>query len=477
MTSLPALPFDTETALLTLGLLYMLMPLTVWTVLANRHDLRSVSLWCGGALLSGAAFVLVGLRDSVPPPLSLEIANTLAYAGIAMRWAALRRERGAPVSLAGLAVVVLVASLLYGYIASIDARLRLAFNLALLIVASAAIAIEALHLARANTSRSARMIGITYLIQAAALVLRELSVLSGLGVPSVAGFGIDFALVLLSGMLTALWGNLGYLGFAMETMARREAERSTELAVATARREQAERQASELKALSDERQELLRVISHEARQPLHNAQAVLQGVDEALRGSFEGSDVAGARIVRARGVLRQITASLDNTLAASTLLVDERPTPLRDTDIEMLVELCLGDLPPPQRQRVRVVRPSGDHTAAMDVGLMRLALRNLLVNALNYSTPGTPVTLRVADSDEPLALLIEVADEGPGVTPELLPRLFERGTRGRHDLHGQGLGLYIVRRAMQRQGGSVEVRSDPGGSVFTLTVPQGLEPA
>lgn len=475
MTTIPALPFDPETTLLTLGLLYMLMPLTVWTVLANRHDLRSVSLWCGGALLSGGAFVLIGLRDSVPPPLSLEIANAVGYAGIAMRWAALRRERGAPVSLVGLAVAVLVASLLYSYIASISAQVRLAFNLAVLITTSTATAAEALHLARLNASRSARMVGITYLIQSGALLLREVSVLSGLGGPSVAGFGIDFALVLLTGMLTALWGNLGYLGFAMETMSRREAARTAELASATARREQAERQAVAMKALSDEREELLRVISHEARQPLHNAQAVLQGVDSVLHTGLAAGEAA-ARIVRARSVLRQITASLDNTLAVSTLLVEGRATALRDADIDMLIELALGDLPPREVARVVVQRDTDVRTAAMDVGLMRLALRNLLNNALAYATPGSPVTLRIADSDEPLALLIEVADVGPGIAPDLLPRVFERGTRGRVDLHGQGLGLFIVRHAMRRQGGDVEVRSAPSGTVFTLTVPQGIEP-
>ncbi|WP_043813813.1 sensor histidine kinase, partial [Rubrivivax gelatinosus] len=178
---------------------------------------------------------------------------------------------------------------------------------------------------------------------------------------------------------------------------------------------------------------------------------------------------------RARAVLREITRSLDNTLAVSTRLIEERAPPLRDTDLEMLIELVLGDLPAEGRSRVRVRRDSAVRTAAMDVGLMRLALRNLLSNALAYATPGSPVTLSVSDSEEPLALVFEVADEGPGIPPGLLPRLFERGVRGRHDVHGQGLGLFIVRRALQMQGGTAEVRSGAGGSVFTLTVPQGQE--
>jgi signal transduction histidine kinase len=200
---------------------------------------------------------------------------------------------------------------------------------------------------------------------------------------------------------------------------------------------------------------------------------VLQGATDALRG---GGAAPAAGLARARSVLREITGSLDNTLAVSTRLIEARAPALRDADVGMLVDLVLGDLPEEGRARVHVDRDPSVRTAALDIGLMRLALRNLLNNALAYATPGTPVTLRVTDSDEPLALLVEVSDEGPGIAPGLLPRLFERGVRGRHDIHGQGLGLYIVRRAMQMQRGRVELRSDAAGTTFTLILPQGQEP-
>jgi len=117
-----------------------------------------------------------------------------------------------------------------------------------------------------------------------ALLLRIWALLI-VGVQSGTSIRLDVALVLVTGMLTALWGNVGYLGVAMEHAQRLEGARRAELAAATARGEQAERQAAELKALSDERQELLRVISHEVRQPIHNAQAVLQGWRARLAAS------------------------------------------------------------------------------------------------------------------------------------------------------------------------------------------------
>lgn len=475
-TPLPAVPLDAKTAWLIIGLLYVFMPLTVWTVIHGRHDARNSALWCVGAGLSGATLLLIGLRDALAAPWAVEVGNLLGYLGFSLRWSALRLERGARAQLAAALSVAAVATLVLAYFDAVGNRERLVYNAIANAGAALAIAREALRLARTHGSRSARMLGFTYALLAASQLLRAGSVALGWGAPVTLNFGVDTAMVVLSGILSALWGNIGYLGFAMEMAQRRVSARTAELAAATARGEVAERQAAELKALSDERQELLRVISHEVRQPLHNAQAVLQSVDRALHGELTDGEAAAARITRARAVLGQITASLDNTLAASTLLVGERPPSLRDTDIDMLLQLCLGDLPAAGRPRVQIVRETSVRTAAMDVGLMRLALRNLLNNALAYAGPGSPVRLRVADSDEPLALVLEVGDDGPGVPPELLPHLFERGTRGRHDLPGQGLGLYIVRQAMRRQGGTVEVASGPQGTRFTLAVPQGIEP-
>ncbi len=471
------LPFDPFTTIFSIGLLYTLMPVAVWTVLRGRHDARLTGLWCGGAALSGSAYLLFGLRPNAPELLTYEVANLASYAGYAMRWAALRRERDRPAPPALSVGAVVLAFGVYEAAGPVSPGLRVGLNVMLVAVASALLAYEAFGLARERDSRSARMVAITYGLLALALLVRLGTQLNGVVGATQGQLGLDIAFVLISGLLAALWGNVGYLGYAMERLQRQESERSAQLAAATARSELAERQAAELKKLSDERQELLHVISHEVRQPLHNAQAVLQGVEGALRTELAEGEAARTRIDRARGVLRQITGSLDNLLAASTLLVGRRPTPLRDTDIDMLLQLCLGDLPPDGRSRVQVARESRVRTAAMDVGLMRLALRNLLNNALAYSLPGSTVMLRVVDSDDPLALVFEVADAGPGIPPELLGTLFERGTRGRTDMPGQGLGLYIVRVAMRLQGGSAVVRSSPEGTTFTLSLPQGVEPA
>jgi signal transduction histidine kinase len=82
------------------------------------------------------------------------------------------------------------------------------------------------------------------------------------------------------------------------------------------------------------------------------------------------------------------------------------------------------------------------------------------------------VTLTVSDSDEPLGLVFEVRDHGPGLVAELRSRLFERGARGDHGLPGHGLGLHVVHQIMLRHGGQVNWSPNAGGgSVFRLWLP------
>jgi PAS domain S-box-containing protein len=248
-------------------------------------------------------------------------------------------------------------------------------------------------------------------------------------------------------------------------------------------RTQVEQHAAETQRLLDERSQMLDILAHEVRQPLNNASAALQSAAGALAPMQEQD--ASHRLSRARTVLSQVLSSIDNTLAVASLLARPEPIERADTDIQALLSVTIADMPQPERDRIVVKRNTTLRTASMDMSLMRLALRNLLANALRYSPAGAPVAVHLADSDEPLALLIDVADEGRGIPAEALPHLFERGS---HQLaaggarrgskrdgatHGLGLGLYIVRRVMELHGGNVAVlRNTAQGLTMRLTLAQ-----
>lgn len=244
-------------------------------------------------------------------------------------------------------------------------------------------------------------------------------------------------------------------------------------------RAQTERHAQELDRLLQERSEMLDVLAHEVRQPLHNASAALEGAASTLGEMGQGT--ASLRLSRARAVMGQVLASIDNTLAVASLLARPDPIHREDTDIDTLLALVIGDMPASERPRIQVERLTGTRTASMDMSLLRLALRNLLANALTYSAKDTPVTIRLSDSDEPLALVIDVVDAGIGIRSKTVPHLFVRGThRGRRGAgeassrsQGLGLGLYIVRRVMELHGGRAELlRNTPQGVTMRLLVAQ-----
>ncbi|GAB4036384.1 MAG: hypothetical protein Fur0014_02940 [Rubrivivax sp.] len=234
-------------------------------------------------------------------------------------------------------------------------------------------------------------------------------------------------------------------------------------------RAELERNGREQERMLRERGEMLDVLAHEVRQPLNNASAALQAATVALREL--GGEEARQRLIRAQNVVGQVMARIDNTLAVAALLARPGPVEREETDLDMLVAVAVADMPAGERPRVQVQRATTARSAPMDMSLMRLALRNLLSNALKYSPAGAPVVVRLSDSEAPLGLLIDVVDQGPGVEPALQPRLFERGARGRTPGSSHGLGLYIVRRVMELHGGQVQLLSTgPGGTTMRLLV-------
>ncbi|TAK96450.1 MAG: PAS domain S-box protein [Aquabacterium sp.] len=229
-----------------------------------------------------------------------------------------------------------------------------------------------------------------------------------------------------------------------------------------------------VKELLNEREELLDVLAHEVRQPLNNASAALQSTTSAMEPSRNEQMASPA--ARARQVIHDVQACIDNTLSVASLLMAKGPIQREDVDIDMVINLAIGDMAPRQKGRVLIERRTQTRTASMEVGLMRLALRNLLSNALKFSPESSPVVIRLSDCDHPLALLIDVVDAGDGIAAELLPRLFEREDRARQErsTKRKGLGLYIVRRVMELHGGAVQVlHSDAKGTTMRLSIAQG----
>jgi len=114
----------------------------------------------------------------------------------------------------------------------------------------------------------------------------------------------------------------------------------------------------------------------------------------------------------------------------------------------------------------------GHITMTADRDRLRQALANLVDNAIKYTPRGGRVDVSALRDDR--AVIIAVADTGPGIPEHDLPRIFDRLYRGDHSrtTRGLGLGLSLVRAYVESQGGTVTVDSKPGaGATFTLRLP------
>lgn len=166
--------------------------------------------------------------------------------------------------------------------------------------------------------------------------------------------------------------------------------------------------------------------------------------------------------------LQRALAGLDELrlLAAQPAAVERA-----DTGIDALIASAVAELPADQQARIVVERRGAAGSAAVDARLVRLALRHLLSNALQFSPPGTPVTLRIDDDDgAPGALRIDVVDLGPGLPDDVAARPFAWPPRA----GDAGQGLPIVHRVAALHGGRVELASrDAGRTVVRLVIPPG----
>jgi signal transduction histidine kinase len=192
---------------------------------------------------------------------------------------------------------------------------------------------------------------------------------------------------------------------------------------------------------------------------------------------LEQTDTA-LKLDRAQDFVGEILTRVDNSLTVATLLARAESIDTADTDIDTVLALAIGDMPDAQRGRISIVRSTPTRTVLMDMSLMRIALRNLLANALNFSPAGSEVEVQLSDNDAPLAFVIDVSNSGNGIAEDHINALFYKSQRPSQTdfVQRQGLGLYIVRRIMELHGGSASLlRNGACGSSFRLVLPP-IEP-
>jgi signal transduction histidine kinase len=228
----------------------------------------------------------------------------------------------------------------------------------------------------------------------------------------------------------------------------------------------------EIEAIAQERLDMISLLTHEVRQPINNAQAALEALDTALKGTEEEVNETRGAITRAQGILDGITLSISNAILGVLLIDDEHQIQPRPVDAVEVADLARSDCPAEQRHRIHISSSTDPIFADLDPVLIRLALRNLLDNALKYSQPNSLVQIDIAHDDERLGVSFKVTNQIAAPTV-LSDDIFRRRVRANASpVEGSGYGLFLVKKVADAHHGKISFdESDEGRITFDLFIP------
>jgi two-component system phosphate regulon sensor histidine kinase PhoR len=238
------------------------------------------------------------------------------------------------------------------------------------------------------------------------------------------------------------------------------------------------RDVTERRRIEQRRLDFYSIIAHDLRSPLQAMMMRTMLLSEGRRGPL--SDQVLLDLEKFRASMRSMVGIIDDFLALARLDGSGQMMKPAVLDFAQVVESAVDEMkllaeagelalswqPPAEKLEV-----NGDASRLGQV------LGNLIGNAIKFTPRGGSVHVRLTELEGDVE--VAVTDTGPGVPPEMVPKLFERFTRGSAQSAkvGSGLGLMIVKEIVEAHGGRVGVRTAPAeGSTFWLQLPKARIP-
>jgi signal transduction histidine kinase len=228
---------------------------------------------------------------------------------------------------------------------------------------------------------------------------------------------------------------------------------------------------SELRAAAALEKEVLGMVTHDMRNPLAAVRMLAQQLDRAPELSDERRhDLAGRMLVSIKRMEALLGALTDYTRARSGAALRLHRSPV---DLAALTRRVMAEHEESFPGRRCELEAVGDACGWWDEARLEQIVANLVSNGLRHGALEGSVTLRI-DGRRSSAVELVVRNDGPAISAELLPRLFdpfkpEHRSPGR----GLGLGLFIVKHLVEAHGGAITVRSADGeGTAFDVVLPR-----
>lgn len=228
--------------------------------------------------------------------------------------------------------------------------------------------------------------------------------------------------------------------------------------------------------LATRQSEFVTAVTHEMKTPLSS---IVLTSDSLAQGRYASERTVSeyGRIIAAEA--RQLTRLIDNVLHYARLINTSRTPAFERVDIVELVAESVERFRPHVSNadiEVDLDLPVKSVYVRADRRLLQDALDNVIDNAVKHGGAGNCLLVSVSSRAD--RVVIQIADRGAGITPEDLPRVFEKFYRGQnaHE-RGSGLGLTITRRILSEHAGTIDIRSTFGqGTLVEIELPAELTP-
>ncbi len=217
---------------------------------------------------------------------------------------------------------------------------------------------------------------------------------------------------------------------------------------------------------AQQQQDFIMAITHELKTPIAITKLNLETLQKRMLDNTQQQKLISTTIQE----VDRLNALCNNMLLTSHIEAGEYKITKEEIDFSKLVNECAHDFIVRFPQRKIETQLPQEAFIIGDLLLLKLAVNNLLDNAIKYSGKEDIVLLKLVQTDK--AIELQVIDQGQGVAHEEREKIFEKYYRGmQRKAKGTGLGLYLTKKIVQEHNGSINIKTNlPRGSIFEITL-------
>lgn len=223
----------------------------------------------------------------------------------------------------------------------------------------------------------------------------------------------------------------------------------------------------DIQQLSSKKDEFVVIASHELKTPLTTLSGYLEIAEK-------NPDMLADFVPKMRKQVRRLDKMISELLDISRIRAGKHSFKIEEYSLRKLVQDSI-EVVSPKDHRIQVELPIDDVMVAVDANKIIQVLVNLVSNAVKYSSPGSPIDVRVIILGDKIH--VSVTDKGEGIPAEHLTKIFNqfyRITKSTEKVDGMGLGLFICKEIMDMHSGQIWAESEVGkGSTFHISFPIG----